>query len=155
MKRFTINIALVLVILLFSCYVIIPQFNSYFFTFTDEIIDTAAASEKVNQNAAPSSVLKQFGERITSVPYNFLQITVSKTKELKQAIKKAHLNEGQTVIYLQDGEYHINKSIKITVDDVIFLSVSNNPYNVIIKGAGMKNTPRVQNIFEVRASGFV
>jgi len=115
----------------------------------------ASAIDGVLQNSEPTTVLKEFVSPQTQVPQDFLVEVVKTSEELQRAVANAHNNGGKTAIYLQNGEYKASQTIRITADDIMFLSVSNNPYQVTIKGAGMRRTSKVQNIFEVRANGFV
>jgi len=105
--------------------------------------------------ASPSTILKQFSADQIRPPKDYLIKEVRNTDELIKAIAKAHAHGGKTAIYLHDGEYALAQSIFIRADDIMLLSVSSDPYKVTLKGLGMKPTTRVNNILQVRASGFV
>ncbi len=107
------------------------------------------------QNIHPKTIVKEFSSFQTKVPDGFVIDVVNTNQELKRAIARANKNNGQTAIYLQDGNYNLGKTIRIVANDIMFLSVSGNPYKTSISGLGMKQTKGVHNIFEVRADGFV
>jgi hypothetical protein len=102
-----------------------------------------------------STIAKTFSSPVTKPPSHFTVVRVSSSQELKNAIDAAHKRGGQTAIYLANGEYQMDKTIRITVPDIMLLSQSHNPYETTIRGAGMKRTSKVQNILEVRSHGFV
>jgi hypothetical protein len=102
-----------------------------------------------------TTVQKHFLNTQTKVPSHYKKVRVSTVEQLYAAVEEAHQNNGQTAVYLADGEYKVGRTIQISASNVMFLSESNNPYNVTIRGAGMRATPKVQNIFSVRSSGFV
>lgn len=104
---------------------------------------------------SPSTVLKKFNLPQLVPPENFSVTQVNSTAELLKAVSVANENGGKTAIYLHDGEYVLRKSLVIRANDIMFLSVSADPYKVTLRGLGMKRTSRVNNIFQVRASGFV
>lgn len=108
-----------------------------------------------DENSLQTTIVKRFESPQIIPPEGFIVETVSTVSELNDAVKKAHSNGGKTAIYLRNGIYNVRNTIRIRVNDIMFLSLSGNPYLVTIQGIGMKRTRHVNNIFEVRASGFV
>lgn len=115
----------------------------------------SVASSSTEINAPRTTVLKTFLSAQISVPANFSVITVSSSEELINALDIANKRGGRTAIFLEDGLYTLTSTLRVSADDILFLSRSKNPYNVIVKREGFFSAGRVQNLFEVRASGFV
>ncbi|MFC4700149.1 right-handed parallel beta-helix repeat-containing protein [Glaciecola siphonariae] len=103
----------------------------------------------------PTTVLKKFMSEQLPVPDDFYIERVDSSKSLLAALANANKRGGSTAIYLHDGEYHINQTLRVLSDNIMLLSVSQNPYTTIIRSRGMRRTSGVQNVLEVRASGFV
>lgn len=118
-------------------------------------LNDAKANDEATEDKQPTTIVKAFVAAQTPVPKDFTVTIVNTAEELQDAVSAANNAGGKAAIYLQDGVYKISETIRISASNIMFLSVSNNPYQVTIKGAGMKRTNRVQNIFEVRANGFV
>lgn len=118
-------------------------------------LNDAKASDEATEDKRPTTIVKAFVAAQTPVPKDFTVFIVDTAEELQGAVSAANNAGGKAAIYLQDGVYKISETIRISASNIMFLSVSNNPYQVTIKGAGMNRTKRVQNIFEVRANGFV
>ncbi|WP_158100608.1 right-handed parallel beta-helix repeat-containing protein [Neiella marina] len=105
-------------------------------------------------DASRSQVKKQFSQPQLIPPEQFDTINVSTAPQLIAAIAQANAKGGQVAIYLASGEYVLAKTLHITADNVWLLSRSTNPYQVVLRGLGMKATEGVHNLITVSADHF-
>ncbi len=114
-----------------------------------EKTDTATVVEPF---AEPVSVIKDFSNADRIFVSNLTpSSTVSNVQELKVALSEAN-KKGNYVIYLEDGIYHIDRTLYIKKSHISMISKSGNPYKTVIKGKGM--TSKIGNIVRVNASDF-
>ena len=93
--------------------------------------------------------------QLTPIPTSYSVHRVRDSSELLDAIKTATTQLGNAAIVLQDGIYTLNIPLNITVPNMMLLSESGNPRDVILKGAGFQKSKHIGNIIHVSASGFV
>ena len=86
-------------------------------------------------------------------PESYQEIWVKTDTELSNAIQQAN-RRGYTAIVLEDGTYNVSDTFYIKADHIMVKSASGNPYDVVLKGAGMRKTGRVKGIFRLNASYF-
>ncbi|WP_448250497.1 right-handed parallel beta-helix repeat-containing protein [Thalassotalea agariperforans] len=80
-------------------------------------------------------------------------ITVSNTTELLNAVNKAN-TQGDTLIYLHEGQYNLKQTIFIKANNIHIVSLSQNPFNTVISGQGMRATKTVDNLIRVSGANF-
>ena len=101
----------------------------------------------------PHLNLKRFQQ--TPIPVGYSVHYVSYSAELLNAVNAVKKQSGNGAIVLYDGIYELNKTLYITVPNVMLLSKSADPRAVILKGSGMHKSGSVGNLIRVSASGFV
>jgi hypothetical protein len=102
-----------------------------------------------------TTVLKIFNLPQTTIPDNYLKIEVNAPSEFGKALQQAHANGGSTAILLADGVYTLKSQVHIKKPGIMLLSKYGNPYNVVIKGRGMRAGGRGQSLFRVESNNFV
>jgi hypothetical protein len=102
-----------------------------------------------------TTVLKKFDLPQTSIPANYLRIEVNEPSEFGKALQQAHANGGHTAILLADGMYRLESQVHISKPGIMILSKSGNPYDVVIKGRGMRAGGRGQSLFRITSNNFV
>lgn len=99
---------------------------------------------------------KLFLSRLTPPPKPILAkhtITVKTSAELLKAVNQAN-TRGNTAIYLHEGQYNLSQTLFIKANNIHIVSLSQNPFNTIISGQGMKPTSKVDNLIRVSGSDF-
>ncbi len=91
----------------------------------------------------------------TPIPPDYSIHYVSNVVELWRALAQVKKMSGSGAIVLSDGMYQLQKTIYITVPNIMLLSKSADPRAVILKGRGMQRSNRVENLIHVNASGFI
>ena len=81
-------------------------------------------------------------------------ITVKNSFELLRAVNKANA-QGDTLIYLHEGQYNLKQTLFIKANKIQIVSLSNNPFNTVLRGKGMKSTRGVDNLLRVSGSNFL
>ena len=119
------------------------------------LLSTSDKLSAAGTEVLPTTIKKHFLQPQTKVPTDFFIHTVNNAEELLKAVSEANNRNGRTAIFLDEGIYKVKSSIRVMADNIFFISLSGNPYNTVIRGLGNKRTKGVQNIFSVRASGFV
>lgn len=99
------------------------------------------------QSAVPTTVRKLFFEPRIGIPDGYQIINVANNQEFHKALTKAEKDGGSTVVIMASGEYSVNKPRYIRSDNIMIMSESGDPYDVVIRGGG-------GNIFRVSASYF-
>ena len=80
-------------------------------------------------------------------------IPVSNATELLNAVNKAN-SQGDTLIYLHEGQYNLKQTIFIKANNIHIVSLSQNPFNTVISGQGMRSTKEVDNLIRVSGANF-
>lgn len=91
----------------------------------------------------------------TPIPSGYSTHYINDTAEFWNALTTVIKNSGNSAIVFSDGIYNFNKTLNITVPNVMLLSKSGSPKTVILKGSGMQRSKKVNNLILVSASGFV
>jgi hypothetical protein len=83
-----------------------------------------------------------------------LELIVTNTQELKNAVHIANKDKSGNVIEIlvDDGEYKNSSNITILRNNLTISSISNNPAHVVLSGSGMKKKSPVEVIFDISAS---
>lgn len=105
--------------------------------------------------STPTTVLKHFSAPQLTPPAEFHIQTVSTPSQLERAVHQANKRGGNTAIYLTTGEYNLERTLHIQANHVWLLSGSQSPYDVLLKGQGMRATDSVGNLIRVTHSHFV
>jgi hypothetical protein len=109
-------------------------------------------------SAIPIDSEKLFLSRVQAqikIPSNYKVYHVTNTKEVYQALKKAHQVGGDAAIIFADGIYHLKRTLNISAPNVMLLSKSATPLNTILRGDGMNKTKNVDNLIRVSGKNFV
>ncbi len=114
--------------------------------FVEEVVQVPDRTE--------TTVLKYYDQGPLPLPQGLTHHYVEDTEEFHQALNKAHKTGGNAAITLAKGEYQFRDTRNISVDSIYIRSETGNPYDVVIRGVGMRASGRVKNIFKVTASGF-
>ena len=115
------------------------------------VIATPKAQE---EDEIATQVYKVFDQPALKIPTDYRKITVTNAQELRKAIPKED-ETGKVAIILQAGEYNITKTIYILTDNVMIMSESGDPYDVVIRGPGMlRRGGDIGMIFRVSANHF-
>lgn len=89
------------------------------------------------------------------IPSNYKVFNVQTPKDVYIALSQIHNRGDFAVILFDDGLYRLNHTLNISADNVMLMSKSHNPYNVIIRGNGMKQAKYVDNLIRVTSDNFV
>lgn len=101
----------------------------------------------------PFMNLKRFQQ--TPIPVGYSVHYVNDTNEFWSALEAVKKESGNSAILFMDGVYKLDRTIEITVPNVMLMSKSSDPRAVVLKGRGMHKTGQVENLIRVSASGFV
>lgn len=117
-----------------------------------------AVSKAALQQYKPSEALNNpYFELIRSaeqipVPHGFRTIRVSTSRELIEFLES---NQANTAVIFASGEYEFKQTLQVRAKNVMFISETGNPNDVVFKGHGMKKYHKVRNLIDVKAEGFV
>lgn len=92
----------------------------------------------------------------TPIPTTGTEITVSNVQELESAIDQANINNGNTTIILEPGEYQLSYNLRLITENMANTTImgsTDNKDDVYIKGLGWDNN-LVTHIFLVEADNF-
>ncbi|RDV29191.1 right-handed parallel beta-helix repeat-containing protein [Alteromonas aestuariivivens] len=99
------------------------------------------------QTEVATSVRKTFFEPRIEVPQSYRRINVNNADELLGALKQAALSNGNAAILLASGVYELQKTVYVQHDNIMVMSETGDPYDVVIKGGS-------GNLFRVAANHF-
>ncbi len=89
------------------------------------------------------------------IPASYTRYNIANVKELHQALTSIKSHQGNAAIIFSQGIYQLKQTIIIDQPNVMLLSQSRDPKQVILIGRGMRKTPQVENLLDISSSGFV
>lgn len=142
------------------------------------IIGYVSSSEKIDEsNALPVVPYSLLDERVdhsqhkndaltdpnnviswseqTRIPTDYSIHYVKKSTELWQVMAILRKQGGKAAVVFLEGDYTLEKTVVIDVPNVMFLSKSADPRDVILRGRGMKPSKEIDNLLYVTASNFI
>lgn len=106
-----------------------------------------------NTNTHTVKIRKLFhtNQMVPSSDYSLFQVSTS--EELYRVVNNA--GDKKTAIFLNDGTYQLNRTLVIKSPHLMLLSMSGNPYKVVLKGKGTKATASVDNLIYIASTSVV
>lgn len=85
---------------------------------------------------AATTVFKRFIEPRLDIPEGYSKRFVSNVGEFNKVLKESSEQGGNVAIVLKSGTYVFDKTIYIKTDNLMIMSATGDPYDVILKGLG-------------------
>jgi hypothetical protein len=124
----------------------------------DRMIGMIITRDEILSDKMAPNFLKANSPYLNS-PYVFpdidKEITVKTVGELVKAIAIANGNKGNVIVRLVSGTYTLKRTLDIKADNIIIVSITGNPEDVIIQGSGMSKNTKVKNLIRVLGKNFV